>query len=478
MSQEASHVFDAQILRKYDIRGIYGDNVNAADGYFLGRSFAVLLKEHGLPLSVLVGYDGRFSSPILEKELVEGLKDSGVNVLRVGLVPTPVLYFGTHTLSDYQSGIMITGSHNPPEYNGFKIVMNKCAIFDKDIKKLAEISKTGLFLRGDGVVETQDVLDSYVQKVAGLIKPQCGKKRLKVVWDCAGGATSMAIQALTLKLPGEHHIINEKIDGYLRNADPSHPPNLERLINVVRSESADLGIAFDGDGDRIGVVDQKGRIVASEELTLLFVKSILAKRSKPDRKELKFLFDIKTSDVICRKVEEWGANSILWHTGHSLIKQKMKEEHIVFASEMSGHVFFGDDYYGYDDGIFAGCKLLSILSRSKKSLAELCEMLPSIYSTPTIHLVCKESEKFEIIEELKSYLSNQNIDFNALDGIRRQSKKGWWLIRASNTQNCLVIRAEAYKEVDLAELCKELISILSTSNTQLDLLQLYELTNQ
>ncbi len=464
LKENAKHFFDQEILRKYDIRGKFGKNLNEADAYYLGKSFSVFLHNNNISPKVCVGYDGRISSPLLEKELVEGLVDSNIEVIRIGLVPTPVLYFAAHSTSGFTSGIMVTGSHNPPDQNGFKMVANHLSVFDADISELADISSKAKFINGTGDFKNLDVVSSYIDKIVELNTYNLGAKPLKVIWDPANGAACEVLRKLVEKLPGEHKIINGKVDGTFpsHHADPTQPENLIQLIDEVKKEKADLGIAFDGDGDRIGVVDGEGRILYGDQLLMIFAQDLLSRMPNA-----KIIADVKTSQVVFESIKKWGGDPILWKTGHSLIKQKMKEESAVLAGEMSGHIFFAEDYYGYDDAIFAACRLLKILNIGNKSLAQIYDELPKAFSTPEIRIECSEKRKFKIIEEITMAVKNLGLDTNNIDGVRVHSHLGWWLIRASNTQNCLVARVESYSEEGLNHLCNELFNILNSVESAL-----------
>ncbi|AIF81084.1 phosphomannomutase [endosymbiont of Acanthamoeba sp. UWC8] len=467
LKETAKHFFDQEILRKYDIRGTFGKNLNEADAYYLGKSFAVFLHNNNIPLKVCVGYDGRISSPSLEKELTEGLSESNVEVVRIGLVPTPVLYFATHFIPGAISGIMVTGSHNPPDQNGFKMVADHASVFDNDISELGEIAKRGKFIDSSGEVKTTNIIEAYLSKIIKLNTPSNSiLKKLKVVWDPANGAACEVIKQLVERLPGEHKVINGKVDGTFpsHHADPTQPENLVQLIDEVKKEGADLGIAFDGDGDRIGVVDSEGRILYGDQLLMIYAKDLLSRN-----KNAKIIADVKTSQVVFESIRNWGGEDILWKTGHSLIKQKMKEENAMLAGEMSGHVFFAEDYYGYDDAIFAAVRLLKILYDGEKSLTEIYDELPKTISTPEIRIECTEKRKFKIIDEVTLHAKKLGLSINNIDGVRVNNDLGWWLVRASNTQNCLVVRVESLSEAGLNALCKELFEILEIIENTLDL---------
>jgi len=446
------HRFDPTILREYDIRGVVGETLHEADAHAIGRSYAVVIKEAG-GKSVAVGRDGRLSSPALEKALVEGLRESGIDVVRVGLGPTPMLYFAVNTLG-VDGGIMVTGSHNPPTHNGFKVMLGKKPFFGPDILRLGKIAAEGKFPRGNGNLREQYVLDDYVARV---LKDYDGTRDLHVAWDAGNGATGEALQKLVAKLPGKHLLLNEQIDGRFpaHHPDPTEVKNLVQLQEAVTKNGCDLGVAFDGDGDRIGLIDGKGRILWGDQFMVLMARDIV--RSKP---KATIIADVKASQVLFDEVERMGGTPLMWRTGHSLIKSKMAETGAPLAGEMSGHIFFADRYYGYDDALYAGVRILGILSRGKESLAEFRDSLPNVVNTPELRFPCGDDRKFKIVEEVRARLEKAGASVSAIDGVRVKTKEGWWLLRASNTQDVLVARAEARDAAGLETLKKLLVDQL------------------
>jgi len=446
------HRFDPTILREYDIRGVVGETLHEADAHAIGRSYAVVIKEAG-GKSVAVGRDGRRSSPALEKALVEGLRESGIDVVRVGLGPTPMLYFAVNTLG-VDGGIMVTGSHNPPTHNGFKVMLGKKPFFGPDILRLGKIAAEGKFPRGNGNLREQYVLDDYVARV---LKDYDGTRDLHVAWDAGNGATGEALQKLVAKLPGKHLLLNEQIDGRFpaHHPDPTEVKNLVQLQEAVTKNGCDLGVAFDGDGDRIGLIDGKGRILWGDQFMVLMARDIV--RSKP---KATIIADVKASQVLFDEVERMGGTPLMWRTGHSLIKSKMAETGAPLAGEMSGHIFFADRYYGYDDALYAGVRILGILSRGKESLAEFRDSLPNVVNTPELRFPCGDDRKFKIVEEVRARLEKAGASVSAIDGVRVKTKEGWWLLRASNTQDVLVARAEARDAAGLETLKKLLVDQL------------------
>ena len=450
--------FNSTIMRAYDIRGTIDKNLNAHDAYFLGRSFAAFMRQNGYKGKVCVGYDGRLSSPDLNDGLVQGFLDSGVEVVHIGLVPTPALYFSTFELG-CDAGIEITGSHNPPDQNGFKMMLGGASFFAEKIQALSEIAANGNFVSGLGAISEVNIKPDYVKR---LMKSGLGKctRNLRVAWDPGNGATGEMVSLLTKNIPGEHFLINEKIDGTFpaHHPDPTIPDNLKQLIELVKKEKCDLGIAFDGDGDRIGAVDNTGRIIFGDQLLLLYTQEL--SKTHPGAK---VIADVKTSNAIFKRIEEYGAKPIMWKTGHSVIKAKLKEEKAMLAGEMSGHIFFAEDYFGFDDALFGACKLIGILSRQNEPFSNIVDSFPHTVSTPELRIEVSEEEKFAIVERVKPLLEKNNKQFNDLDGVRVTEKDGWWLLRASNTQNALIMRIEGDDKAALLRISDEVMGYFRTA---------------
>jgi len=436
------HLFDSTILREYDVRGVVGETLHAADARALGRSFGTKMRASG-SRTVAVGYDGRLSSPDMEAALVDGLTSSGVDVVRIGRGPTPMLYFATHHLPT-DAGIMVTGSHNPPNYNGFKMTLSQGSFYGEAIQELSRVAENGDWAEGRGEVREEPVFDAYVDRLMQESVPDIAK--LGVAWDAGNGAAGEAMAALCDRLPGRHLLLNQRIDGTFpaHHPDPTVPENLTQLIDLVIKEGCDLGIAFDGDGDRIGVVDEKGRILWGDQIMLRLARGIL--ETQPGAT---FIADVKASQVLFDEIARAGGRPIMWKTGHSLIKTKMKEENAAFAGEMSAHLFFADRYYGYDDALYAAVRLLADVASSGQSLAEFRDSLPAVVNTPEIRFPCSEERKWQVIEEVRARLEAEAADVVGLDGVRVRSGDGWWLLRASNTQDVLVARCEAADEAGL-----------------------------
>ncbi|MFQ5775024.1 MAG: phosphoglucomutase/phosphomannomutase PgmG [Kiloniellaceae bacterium] len=456
---DGGHRFDPTILREYDVRGVVGRSLFGADAAALGRAFGTLVRRAG-GRTVCVGFDGRLSSPELEAALVEGLSACGLTVLRVGRGPTPMLYFAGYAL-DADAGIMVTGSHNPPDHNGFKMTLGKASFFGADIQRLGEIAAAGDFEDGPGAVEERPVFDDYVARL--LDGFESGGRVIKAAWDAGNGAAGEVMAALAARLPGEHVLLNETIDGTFpaHHPDPTVPENLEQLRQRVLAEGCDLGVAFDGDADRIGVVDARGRILWGDQLMLLFGRDILQRRPGAT-----MIADVKASQVLFDELARAGGRPVMWKTGHSLIKAKMAESGAVLAGEMSGHIFFADRYYGYDDALYAAVRLFELLSRSERSLAQFRDSLPGVVNTPEIRLPCPEARKWAVIDEVRARLSAENADLIAIDGVRVRTADGWWLLRASNTQAVLVARCEASDEAGLERLVAALAGHLEASGIE------------
>ena len=451
----SGHLFDPTVLREYDIRGVVGETLTAADARAIGRAFATRVRQAG-GKRVCVGYDGRLSSPDFEVALVDGLTASGVDVPRIGLGPTPMLYFSVFKY-DADGGVMVTGSHNPPDHNGFKFMLGKAPFYGDDIAGLGRIAAAGDYAAGEGASEARPLLDRYVARLAGDFAPGRG---LKVAWDAGNGAAGEAMAKLTATLPGEHLLLNEIIDGTFpaHHPDPTVPENLVQLIDVVKAEGCDLGIAFDGDGDRIGVVDERGRILWGDQLLAILAAEVLGRRPGAT-----IVADVKASRVLFERIAELGGKPLMWRTGHSLIKAKMAETGAPLAGEMSGHIFFADGYYGFDDALYAAVRLLSIVAGAEASLGALRDELPAVVNTPELRFACDEARKFAVVDEVAARLRLAGADFADIDGVRVDTADGWWLLRSSNTQAVLVARCEAGDEAGLARLKADLAAQLEAS---------------
>ncbi len=447
-----SHKFNPQILRAYDIRGIVGKTISNDDAYYIGKSFGTFISGNSAK-KVCVGFDGRHSSPELEESLVKGLVATGVEVIRIGISPTPMLYFSVqHFNAD--GGIMITGSHNPPTHNGFKMMKSKLPVYGDEITNLGVIAASGVFSKGTGSVSFEDVRGDYIEH---LLKAYI-KSDLKVAWDAGNGAAGEMMQILTVNLSGEHILLNEKIDGNFpsHHPDPSVKENMQQLIDKVLSEKCDLGIAFDGDGDRIGIIDNKGNMLYGDQLMSLYTEDILK-----NNQGAKIVADVKTSQVLYDLIADKGGVPIMWKTGHSLIKTKMAEENAILGGEMSGHIFFAENF-GFDDALYAAIKLLNIVAKLDCHLNEKVNSFPKTFNTPEIRVYVNEERKFKVVEEIKEEAKQSDAKVNDVDGIRALTKDGWWLVRASNTEAALVLRCESDSEQGLENLKKSIFAMLES----------------
>lgn len=462
------HHFHPTVLREYDIRGIIGETLGTDDARAIGRAFGTLLREAG-GQTVAVGYDGRVSSPMLEHALVEGLTASGCDVVRIGLGPTPMLYYAEASAEQVDGGIQITGSHNPPNYNGFKMVFRGRPFFGADIQKLGELAANGAFACGTGTVTTRDILSEYVERLLeGLVGIDTeALQGLRVGWDAGNGAAGPALEALTARLPGEHHLLFTEVDGHFPNhhPDPTVEANLADLWALVADKKLDFGVAFDGDGDRIGAIDSTGRVIWGDQLLMIYAEDLLKVRPGST-----IIADVKGSRALFDRVAELGGEPLMWKTGHSLIKSKMKETGAPLAGEMSGHVFFADDYYGFDDALYAGVRLMAATARLGKSVTEMRGAIPPMRNTPELRFQVNESRKFaamaEITERLTTAPGPGIESVNATDGVRVNTADGWWLLRASNTQDVLVARAESDSEEGLARLMAQIDEQLALSGLE------------
>ena len=455
-----SHRFDPTILREYDVRGIVGQTLFAADAHALGRLFAQILAAAGGNRAA-VGYDGRLSSPELEAALVDGLVEGGADVVRIGRGPTPMLYYAAATLK-VDGGIMVTGSHNPPDHNGFKIVLGGKPFYGEAVQKLGPMALAlGPPTAARGGVEEHRVFDEYVSRLA---RDYDGVRALKVAWDCGNGATGEVVASLIKRLPVTSTLLNEVIDGTFpaHHPDPTVAENLVQLQEAVRAGHCDIGIAFDGDGDRIGVVDAKSRILWGDQILLLLARDVLARLPGAA-----IIADVKASQVLFDEIAEAGGKPVMSQTGHSLIKAKLSETGAPLAGEMSGHIFFADRYYGFDDAAYVAVRFLGMLARAKESLADMLDRLPAVFNTPELRIACEEARKFVLVDEVKARLRTQGADVVDIDGVRVRTKDGWWLLRASNTQAVIVVRAESTSEAGLERLKTELAAQLAPSGLAL-----------
>jgi phosphomannomutase/phosphoglucomutase len=440
-----------KIFREYDIRGIVGQDLDETVVETLGRAMGTFFLGRGQK-DVAVGQDCRLSSPGFGRALIRGLLATGCDVADLGVVPTPLLYFSVF-FKKKEAGVMITGSHNPPEHNGFKMMSGEDTLYGKTIQALYEIVRKGVFPRGEGRVASLDVVSEYQDNVARNVR---FSRPVKVVIDAGNGTGGAVAVPLLRKMGADVVDIFCDPDGRFPNhhPDPTLPEAMEKLIAKVRESGAELGIGYDGDADRIGVVDDEGRILWGDQLLILFARDIL-----PARPGAAVISEVKASKVLYEEIERLGGRPIMWRTGHSLIKQKIKEEKAPLAGEMSGHIFFADRWFGFDDAIYASARLLELLSRSEKKLSAMMADLPKTYSTPEIRIYASDEVKFKIVDEVRRELAARYPVID-IDGVRAIFPKGWGLVRASNTQAVIVLRFEADTEADLAAIQKEVRGVL------------------
>jgi phosphomannomutase/phosphoglucomutase len=436
-----------EIFRQYDIRGLVERDLTPQSVETLGRAIGTYFRQHNRK-QVAVGRDCRLSSPEFSDVLSKGLMSTGCDVVELGTIPTPLLYFAIY-YKKMEAGVMITGSHNPPEYNGFKMMLGEDTLYGPDIQDILQIVQNEEFIQDDqGEKEIYDIIPEYENYVVENIKIH---KKLHVVVDAGNGTGGVVAVPIFRKLGCEVTELFCEMDGRFPNhhPDPTLPEALDTLIKTVAESHADLGIAYDGDADRIGVIDDKGKIIWGDELMIIFARDIL-----PSNPGAPVISEVKASKLLYEEVERLGGRPIMWKTGHSLIKKKIKEEKALVAGEMSGHIFFADRFFGFDDAIYSSARLLEILSRSEKKLSEMLDDLPPTYHTPEIRVYASEAVKFKIVEEVKKELAKK-YPIVDIDGVRAQFPKGWGLVRASNTQEVLVLRFEAETEQDLADIRKE-----------------------
>ncbi|MDE2457688.1 MAG: phosphomannomutase/phosphoglucomutase [Rhodospirillales bacterium] len=451
-----SHKFPASSLREYDIRGIVGETLNEADAFAIGRVFGSIVAEAG-GKTVAAGRDGRLSSPALSKALIEGLLASGMEVVDVGQGPTPMLYYASFT-APADGAVMVTGSHNPANYNGFKMMLKNKPFFGAQIQDLgARAAKGQVVPEAKGSVRQQDVSEAYV---ARLLQDWDGTRALKIVWDNGNGAAGDVLRKLAAKLPGQHKLLFAEVDGAFPNhhPDPTVPKNLEALIEAVKKEGADVGVAFDGDADRIGLVDNEGHILFGDQFLVLMARDVL--KHHPGGT---IIADVKASQVLFDEVAKAGGKPLMWKTGHSLIKSKMAETKAPLAGEMSGHIFYNDKWYGFDDALYAAVRVLGVIARMGGTVGEFRASLPKVLNTPELRFDCPDERKFAVVAEVAERLKESGAKVSDTDGVRVNTEDGWWLLRASNTQAVLVARAEASSEAGLGRLKSALAAQLSAS---------------
>ncbi|WEK41893.1 MAG: phosphomannomutase/phosphoglucomutase [Candidatus Sphingomonas colombiensis] len=449
-----THRFAPSILREYDIRGVTGATLGPDDAIALGRSFGTLVRRSG-GKAVAVGFDGRLTSPVLEAALVAGLVASGMDVVRVGLCPSPMLYHAAATL-EVDGGIQVTGSHNPADHNGFKMLHQCRPIFGAAIRDLAAMAEAGDWESGNGRVSGADVLDHYVRRVAG----DC-TGAFRIGWDAGNGAAGPAIEQLVKLLPGEHHLLFTDVDGNFPNhhPDPTEDANLADLRALVAAKKLHFGVAFDGDGDRVGVIDGEGRVLRGDQILSILVEPVL--RAMPGAA---IVADVKSSSTLFDRIAALGGRPVMWKSGHSNIKAMMRELDSPIGGEMSGHIFFGGDWLGFDDALHAAVRLIDAVQTSGKSLAEMHDAMPTLVSTPELRFAVDPARKEQVVAEVVARLRAEGAAVDTTDGARVTIDGGWWLLRASNTEDMLTARAEANSADALARIVAAIDAQLALSN--------------
>src|SRR4051794_24559469 len=452
-----THRFNPTILREYDIRGIVGDTLTEADAYALGRTYGAIAISEGAR-RIAVGRDGRTHSGMLEAALVRGLTESGIDAVLTGEGPSPMLYFATYYL-DVDGGIQVTGSHNPSDYNGFKMLLKGRSVFGQEIQGIGKRAAAGDWKDGTGTTEEVDIREAYVDR---LLQDFSGKA-FSIGWDAGNGAAGPILDMLLERLTGRHFAIFTDVDGTFPNhhPDPTVEKNLADVKQLVAGKQLDFGIAFDGDGDRIGAVDGKGRVIWGDQLLMILAEPVL--KEQPGAT---LIADVKASQSFFDHVAKLGGQPLMWKTGHSLIKSKMKETGAPLAGEMSGHIFFKHRWYGFDDALYAAVRLIEAVSASGKSLTEIMDAMPKTTATPEMRFQVDESRKFAIVEEVRERLSADGAEVDATDGVRVSTGDGWWLLRASNTQDVLVARAEAADQSGLDRLVAQIDDQLERSGVE------------
>ncbi len=448
------------IFRQYDIRGIVGQDLTPETVELLGKGIGTYFHQRGCR-EVALGRDGRLSSPEFAKSFTKGLLSTGCNVYDLGTIPTPLLYFSIY-FKNYEAGVMITGSHNPPEFNGFKMMLGKDTLFGDHIQDIFSLIQSGQFHAEEGAsAKSYDIVPEYENYVLNNISLQ---KKLKIVVDAGNGTAGVIAVPIFKKLGCDVIELYCDVDGNFPNhhPDPTVPEALEDLIQKVAEENADLGFAYDGDGDRIGVIDNLGQIIWGDKLMIVFARDILA--SNPGAT---IISEVKASKLLYDEIKKLGGRGIMWKTGHSFIKKKIKEENALFAGEMSGHIFFADRFFGFDDAIYASARLLELMSRSDKTLSQSLADLPKTYSTPEIRVYASDQVKFKIVDEVKKELANKYPIID-IDGVRAIYPNGWALVRPSNTQAILVLRFEADSEKALQAIRSEVEKIIEDVITRLE----------
>ncbi len=459
------HNFHPSILREYDIRGIINETLFEKDAFMIGYFFGLICKENNFndETNIVISMDGRLSSPDLKKQTKLGLSRSGCNIIDLGLNPTPILYFGSYNLNA-DGAIQITGSHNPKNYNGFKMMIKNEPFFGKDIQNLGIKAKSGSNINMNSTIESLDLDEKYIEQILMPLSSSKNLKDKKIIWDCGNGATGDIINKIVKLLPCKNTVLYSEIDGNFPNhhPDPSNENNLVKLKQEVKRQNADFGFAFDGDGDRVGIVNNQLELIAGDILTTFLAQSI-------SNKKYPIILDVKSSQKCKQFLEKLDYEVLIWKTGHSHIKNKMKKIKSQFAGEMSGHIFFGDTYYGYDDAIYSSIRFLALIEQNYK-LDKFLNYFKNNFSTPEIKIKCSDDKKFSVIENLKLKIEDKYEAkyCNFIDGIRVDLDIGWYLIRASNTENSLIIRIDGNTKENFVNLSKEVNALLKSEQLSIN----------
>lgn len=457
-----THRFHPSILREYDIRGVVGQTLGEADARAIGQTFGTRARAEAEAPRIVVGRDGRLSSPALEQALVEGLRSTGVDVVRIGLCPTPMLYFAEATLEGVTGGIQVTGSHNPADQNGFKFVLRGRPFFGQAIAELAAMAQAGNHATGTGQVTDAAVIDSYVDR---LLAPLDGIDPavlggLRIAWDAGNGAAGPVVDRLVARMPGFHVRLHTAVDGRFphHHPDPTVEANLADLRDAVAAHALQFGVAFDGDGDRIGVVDSMGRVIWGDQLMMIFAEDVL--QARPGAA---IVADVKASNHLFSRIRALGGQAHMWKTGHSLIKSRMAEIGAPLGGEMTGHICFADSYFGFDDALYAAIRLIVATVRLGRSVTALRSAMPESVNTPELRFPVAEERKFAVIVDVMERLRQSGATVETIDGARVTTPDGWWLLRASNTQAALTARAESDDADGLARLLDAIDAQLAAS---------------
>jgi len=461
------HQFDPSILREYDIRGIVGKTVTDADAWAIGASFGTLVRRAG-GKQVAVGFDGRHSSPALSASVVKGLRMVGVDVVRLPLGPTPMTYFAAMD-RQFDGAIMVTGSHNPPEYNGFKMVLQNKSVFGDTIQEIGRMAANADWTdEPEGGESELDIRGDYVRRLVKDFIVNTDKP-MRVAWDAGNGAAGAVLKDVVDILPGDHFVIYDDVDGDFPNhhPDPTVDKNLVDLQKLVIDNKCDIGIAFDGDGDRIGIVNEKAEVIRCDIMMILYCRDVLKRHPGAT-----IVGDVKCSPIMFNEIEKMGGNPVMWKTGHSLVKTKMAEEKSPLAGELSGHIFFGDSWYGFDDALYCAIRMLNVLGAADEVLSSLTAGLPTLCSTPEVRLEVPEEDKFAIVDRLTQKAMEQaaaddGAKVIGIDGVRVEYEYGWWLLRASNTQNAVTIRMEADTDKNLKRIYDSIQALIRTEGMDL-----------